>query len=143
MCGNFLILSYTKKASLSNESNSILISTFRKLISKSVLSKGFPPLTSLFSRKKEKNICYMVSDSDFIFCTMQNEGYGETSPSSDFVCTLYIQNLCLRLSHSCHFTSACVSLTLAILLPLGYLYVLMTIKYGSTMDNGFGFNCIA
>ena len=40
-----------------------------------------------------------VSDSDFIFCTMQNEGYGETSPSSDFVCTLYIQNLCLHISH--------------------------------------------
>ena len=56
-----------------------------------------PPLTSLFSRKKEKNICYMVSKSDFIFCVMQNEGYGETSPSSDFVCTLYIQNLCLLL----------------------------------------------
>ena len=43
-----------------------------------------------------------VSDSDFIFCTMQNEGYGETSPSSDFIILLYIQNLCLHIPHILH-----------------------------------------
>ena len=39
----------------------------------------------------------MVSDNDCDVAVCDIKGRGDFSPPSDFVCTLYIQNLCLRI----------------------------------------------
>ena len=78
------------------------------------------------SLKNVCKICCMVSDNDYDVAVCYIKGRWDFSPPSDFVCTSYIQNLCLHISIPKYHFMRCIRFHQKNLVQLRYPYCLVS-----------------